>query len=114
MILFRYSTLTRVIYFGESMDYYKSAPTGRSGLPVSPSDCSAIGLYILIGRSVSRSDIMSATVPVKRRACVACTAAKAKCTPQAADLCQRCARLGKACTYLDLPQTKRKHKVAPR
>ncbi|KAJ5795635.1 transcriptional regulator family: Fungal Specific TF [Penicillium psychrosexuale] len=56
---------------------------------------------------------MSARVPVKRRACVACTAAKAKCTPQAADLCQRCARLGKACTYLDLPQTKRKHKVAP-
>ncbi|KAL4922821.1 hypothetical protein BDW62DRAFT_3316 [Aspergillus aurantiobrunneus] len=50
---------------------------------------------------------------VKRRACVACTAAKAKCTPQAADLCQRCARLGKSCTYLDLPQTKRKHKGTP-
>ncbi|GKZ98716.1 hypothetical protein AnigIFM60653_000049 [Aspergillus niger] len=47
---------------------------------------------------------------VKRRACVACTTAKAKCTPQAANLCQRCARLGKSCTYLDLPQTKRKQR----
>ncbi|OGM41987.1 hypothetical protein ABOM_009510 [Aspergillus bombycis] len=57
---------------------------------------------------------MNATRPaVKRRACVACTAAKAKCTPQAVNLCQRCARLGKSCTYLDLPQTKRKHKAAP-
>ncbi|KAJ5595020.1 uncharacterized protein N7459_001228 [Penicillium hispanicum] len=57
---------------------------------------------------------MSATVSaVKRRACVACTAAKAKCTPQAVDLCQRCARLGKPCTFLDLPQTKRKHKAVP-
>ncbi|KAF7136876.1 hypothetical protein CNMCM5793_006491 [Aspergillus hiratsukae] len=57
---------------------------------------------------------MNATISaVKRRACVACTAAKAKCTPQAANLCQRCARLGKSCTYLDLPQTKRKHKAAP-
>ncbi|KAE8377126.1 hypothetical protein BDV26DRAFT_282066 [Aspergillus bertholletiae] len=50
---------------------------------------------------------------VKRRACVACTAAKAKCTPHGVNLCQRCARLGKPCTYLDLPQTRRKHKVAP-
>ncbi|KAJ5993843.1 transcriptional regulator family: Fungal Specific TF [Penicillium sp. IBT 35674x] len=56
---------------------------------------------------------MDAPVPVKRRACVACTAAKAKCTPRANNLCQRCGRLGKSCTYLDLPQTKRKHKVAP-
>ncbi|CRL22066.1 Fungal transcriptional regulatory protein, N-terminal [Penicillium camemberti] len=56
---------------------------------------------------------MNATLStVKRRACVACTTAKAKCTPQAVNLCQRCARLGKSCTYLDLPQTKRKHKVA--
>ncbi|OOF90134.1 hypothetical protein ASPCADRAFT_135419 [Aspergillus carbonarius ITEM 5010] len=54
---------------------------------------------------------MNATISaVKRRACVACTAAKAKCTPQAADMCQRCARLGKPCTYLDLPQTRRKHR----
>ncbi|PYH30806.1 uncharacterized protein BO87DRAFT_316321 [Aspergillus neoniger CBS 115656] len=52
---------------------------------------------------------------IKRRACVACTTAKAKCTPQSANLCQRCARLGKSCTYLDLPQTKRKQrqKAAP-
>ncbi|KAJ5785028.1 transcriptional regulator family: Fungal Specific TF [Penicillium pulvis] len=57
---------------------------------------------------------MDAPVPVKRRACVACTVAKAKCTPQTTNLCQRCGRLGKSCTYLDLPQTKRKHKVAPR
>ncbi|CAI7588133.1 unnamed protein product [Penicillium glandicola] len=57
---------------------------------------------------------MNATIStVKRRACVACTAAKAKCTPQAVNLCQRCARLGKLCTYLDLPQTRRKHKAAP-
>ncbi|KAJ5937537.1 hypothetical protein N7454_003879 [Penicillium verhagenii] len=57
---------------------------------------------------------MSAPVPaVKRRACVACTAVKAKCTPQAVNLCQRCARLDKPCTYLDLPQRKRRHKAAP-
>ncbi|KAJ5686257.1 hypothetical protein N7536_008876 [Penicillium majusculum] len=57
---------------------------------------------------------MNATIStVKRRACVACTTAKAKCTPQAINLCQRCARLGKSCTYLDLPQTKRKHRAAP-
>ena len=60
-------------------------------------------------------DIMNPTIStVKRRACVACTTAKAKCTPQAVNLCQRCARLGKSCTYLDLPQTKRKRKAAPR
>ncbi|KAF3400093.1 hypothetical protein F1880_008173, partial [Penicillium rolfsii] len=60
------------------------------------------------------SDIMDNTIsPVKRRACVACTAAKARCTPQSADLCQRCARLGKSCTYLDLPQTRRKQKNSP-
>ncbi|KAJ5917169.1 hypothetical protein N7466_010723 [Penicillium verhagenii] len=57
---------------------------------------------------------MSTTIPtVKRRACVACTAVKAKCTPQAVNLCQRCARLDKPCTYLDLPQTKRRHKATP-
>lgn len=65
----------------------------------------------------SLCDIMSSPISaIKRRACVACTTAKAKCTPQAANLCQRCARLGKSCTYLDLPQTKRKQrqKAAPR
>ncbi|GES57602.1 Zn2-Cys6 binuclear cluster domain protein [Aspergillus terreus] len=57
---------------------------------------------------------MSATPsPAKRRACVACTAAKVKCTPHAANLCQRCARLGKSCTYLDLPQSRRSHRAAP-
>ncbi|KAJ5363521.1 uncharacterized protein N7496_009234 [Penicillium cataractarum] len=57
---------------------------------------------------------MNASTPaVKRRACVACTAVKAKCTPQADNMCQRCARLGKSCTYLDLPQTKRRHKASP-
>ncbi|OJK02999.1 hypothetical protein ASPACDRAFT_113576 [Aspergillus aculeatus ATCC 16872] len=57
--------------------------------------------------------MMNATIPaVKRRACVTCTAAKAKCTPQTVNMCQRCARLGKSCTYLDLPQTKRRHKAA--
>ncbi|KAJ5703943.1 hypothetical protein N7493_011081 [Penicillium malachiteum] len=50
---------------------------------------------------------------VKRRACVACTVAKARCTPQVANMCQRCARLGKSCTFLDLPQTRRKPKAAP-
>ncbi|CEJ82385.1 hypothetical protein VHEMI02452 [[Torrubiella] hemipterigena] len=56
--------------------------------------------------------MISSTIPpiAKRRACVVCTAAKAKCTPQTANLCQRCARLGKACTYLNMPQTKRRHK----
>ncbi|KAG2413846.1 hypothetical protein HFD88_003035 [Aspergillus terreus] len=57
---------------------------------------------------------MSATPsPAKRRACVACTAAKVKCTSHAANLCQRCARLGKSCTYLDLPQSRRSHRAAP-
>ncbi|KAF9888507.1 hypothetical protein FE257_008614 [Aspergillus nanangensis] len=57
---------------------------------------------------------MNTTIsPVKRRACVACTVAKVKCTPQAVNRCQRCARLDRSCTYLDLPQTKRKHKAAP-
>ncbi|KAJ6031010.1 hypothetical protein N7540_001742 [Penicillium herquei] len=49
---------------------------------------------------------------IKRRACVACTSAKARCTPQTANLCQRCARLGKSCTFLDLPQTRRKQKAS--
>lgn len=36
MILFRYSTLTRVIYFGESMDYYKSRRPDAPVLPFPP------------------------------------------------------------------------------
>lgn len=94
----------------------------RSDDPVLRSDCSAALFLWSIspdGRSVPKfrptsPKAMNATPIIKRRACVACTAAKAKCTPQDTDLCQRCARLGKSCTYLDLPQTKRKHKVAPR
>ncbi|KAM0525571.1 hypothetical protein ACHAPE_000278 [Trichoderma viride] len=47
---------------------------------------------------------------VKRRACVTCTNAKCKCLPQSDHLCQRCARLGKQCVYLDLPERKRKRR----
>ncbi|UKZ67404.1 uncharacterized protein TrAtP1_008565 [Trichoderma atroviride] len=47
---------------------------------------------------------------VKRRACVTCTNAKCKCSPQSDNLCQRCARLGKQCVYLDLPERKRKRR----
>ncbi|KAK4072761.1 uncharacterized protein Triagg1_5806 [Trichoderma aggressivum f. europaeum] len=47
---------------------------------------------------------------IKRRACVTCTKAKCKCLPQTDSLCQRCARLGKQCVYLDLPERKRKRK----
>ncbi|KAL6892907.1 hypothetical protein HDV57DRAFT_513171 [Trichoderma longibrachiatum] len=45
---------------------------------------------------------------VKRRACVTCTKAKSKCEPRTENLCRRCARLGKQCVYLDLPERKRK------
>ncbi|KAL7924892.1 hypothetical protein ACQKWADRAFT_286272 [Trichoderma austrokoningii] len=47
---------------------------------------------------------------VKRRACVTCTNAKCKCSPQSDNLCQRCARLGKQCVYLDLPERKRRRR----
>ncbi|KAL7820616.1 hypothetical protein V8C26DRAFT_440343 [Trichoderma gracile] len=47
---------------------------------------------------------------IKRRACVTCTKAKSKCEPRTDNLCQRCARLGKQCVYLDLPERKRKRK----
>ncbi|KAM0265654.1 hypothetical protein ACHAQJ_000088 [Trichoderma viride] len=47
---------------------------------------------------------------IKRRACVTCTNAKSKCSPQSDNLCQRCARLGKQCVYLDLPERKRKRR----
>ncbi|KAJ5089476.1 hypothetical protein N7532_008160, partial [Penicillium argentinense] len=97
---------------------------GRDYKPRRPGD-PVLPVKLLSKRSFTTADrtlrfprslrcIMDATVsPIKRRACVACTAAKAKCTPHAVSLCQRCARLGKSCTYLDLPQTKRKHKAAP-
>ena len=47
---------------------------------------------------------------IKRRACVTCTTAKSKCEPRTDNLCHRCARLGKQCVYLDLPERKRKRK----
>ncbi|UKZ87028.1 uncharacterized protein TrAFT101_002844 [Trichoderma asperellum] len=46
----------------------------------------------------------------KRRACVTCTNAKCKCSPQSDNLCQRCARLGKQCVYLDLPERKKRRR----
>lgn len=49
-------------------------------------------------------------IPVKRRACTACTIAKSKCTPQTASICQRCARLHKRCRYLEVSQVKRRNK----
>ncbi|KAH8703868.1 hypothetical protein BGW36DRAFT_423413 [Talaromyces proteolyticus] len=47
----------------------------------------------------------------KRRACVSCTSAKTKCNRRIGeDNCERCARLGKGCTFLDLPQRRRRQK----
>ncbi|KAF4458716.1 hypothetical protein FALBO_14539 [Fusarium albosuccineum] len=51
---------------------------------------------------------------VKRRACAACTSAKLKCTPRASGQCERCARLDKHCEYLNLPERRRKPRVAGR
>jgi len=47
--------------------------------------------------------------PLKRRACVACTTAKAKCAPHSAShsICERCHRLGKHCVFLHLPERRR-------
>ncbi|CVK95484.1 related to cercosporin resistance protein [Fusarium mangiferae] len=39
---------------------------------------------------------------VRRRACVNCTSVKSKCLPFSSDECQRCNRLGKRCTYLNV------------
>lgn len=39
-------------------------------------------------------------VGIKRRACVNCTAGKAKCSPFSNSICERCQRLGKNCVYL--------------
>ncbi|KAM0428279.1 hypothetical protein ACHAPT_007180 [Fusarium lateritium] len=50
----------------------------------------------------------------KRRACVSCTSAKLKCTPHANGRCERCARLGKHCEYLNMPERRRKQKVTGR
>ncbi|KAK1251772.1 hypothetical protein MKX07_007251 [Trichoderma sp. CBMAI-0711] len=56
------------------------------------------------------SEIRRSRDRIKRRACVTCTKAKAKCEPRTDNLCHRCARLGKQCVYLDLPERKRKRK----
>ncbi|KAK3379093.1 hypothetical protein B0T24DRAFT_610694 [Lasiosphaeria ovina] len=51
---------------------------------------------------------------LKRRACVACTTAKAKCSPHATShpICDRCHRLGKHCVFLHLPKRRRRPQSA--
>ncbi|KAK9344247.1 hypothetical protein V1522DRAFT_410860 [Lipomyces starkeyi] len=51
---------------------------------------------------------------LKRKACVNCTTAKAKCSPYNQQLCERCQRLGKECVYLGASNSKRKPKDAMR
>ena len=48
--------------------------------------------------------------PLKRRACVSCTAVKAKCSPHPTlrTICERCNRLGKDCVFLNLPERRRR------
>ncbi|KAK3356633.1 hypothetical protein B0T25DRAFT_474680 [Lasiosphaeria hispida] len=52
--------------------------------------------------------------PLKRRACVACTTAKSKCSPHftSQTVCERCSRLGKQCVFLDLPERRRRPQSA--
>ncbi|KAH7260107.1 hypothetical protein MRS44_008750 [Fusarium solani] len=50
----------------------------------------------------------------KRRACVSCTSAKLKCTPQANGRCERCSRLGRHCEYQNMPERRRKQRVTGR
>ncbi|KAK3388012.1 hypothetical protein B0H63DRAFT_522030 [Podospora didyma] len=52
-------------------------------------------------------DSSRVVLPSKRRACVACTTAKSKCTPLSTNICERCSRLGKRCIYLDMPERRR-------
>ncbi|VZI02971.1 unnamed protein product [Fusarium fujikuroi] len=44
---------------------------------------------------------------VRRRACVNCTSVKSKCLPFSSDECQRCNRLGKRCTYLNVVEKRK-------
>ncbi|KAH7236875.1 uncharacterized protein BKA55DRAFT_578686 [Fusarium redolens] len=44
---------------------------------------------------------------VRRRACVNCTSVKSKCLPLSSDECQRCNRLGKRCTYLNVVEKRK-------
>lgn len=53
------------------------------------------------------TDSSSKVVGVRRRACVNCTSVKSKCLPLSADECQRCNRLGKRCTYLNVVEKRK-------
>ncbi|KAF5555876.1 cercosporin resistance protein [Fusarium mexicanum] len=58
-----------------------------------------------------RDGISTSTAPkpsgVRRRACVNCTSVKSKCLPFSSDECQRCNRLGKRCTYLNVVEKRK-------
>ncbi|KAJ9200792.1 transcriptional regulator family: Fungal Specific TF [Paecilomyces variotii] len=53
-------------------------------------------------------------VRAKRRACTNCTTAKVKCTPSSPNICERCQRLRKHCVYLNVSETRRKHRDTAR
>lgn len=53
------------------------------------------------------TDSSSKIVGARRRACVNCTSVKSKCLPLSADECQRCNRLGKRCTYLNVVEKRK-------
>ncbi|KAF5254691.1 hypothetical protein FANTH_624 [Fusarium anthophilum] len=58
-----------------------------------------------------RDEMSTSTAPkpsgVRRRACVNCTSVKSKCLPFSYDECQRCNRLGKRCTYLNVVEKRK-------
>ncbi|RGP64022.1 hypothetical protein FLONG3_9721 [Fusarium longipes] len=60
------------------------------------------------------TDTSSKVVGVRRRACVNCTSVKSKCLPLSADECQRCNRLGKRCTYLNVVEKRKSPSSASR
>jgi hypothetical protein len=60
------------------------------------------------------TDSSSKIVGVRRRACVNCTSVKSKCLPLSADECQRCNRLGKRCTYLNVVEKRKSPSSASR
>ncbi|CEF78509.1 unnamed protein product [Fusarium graminearum] len=60
------------------------------------------------------TDSSSKVVGVRRRACVNCTSVKSKCLPLSADECQRCNRLGKRCTYLNVVEKRKSPSSASR
>ncbi|GKU20770.1 unnamed protein product [Fusarium langsethiae] len=60
------------------------------------------------------TDSSSKVVGVRRRACVNCTSVKSKCLPLSADECQRCNRLGKRCTYLNIVDKRKSPSSASR